>query len=108
MATRALSHSIEELARRGDELYEREIRPRVEKGNEGKIVAIDVDTGDFGIGEDELSASDPLVARHPDAQIWFVRVGSAAVHRFLRHGGPPSMASTLQKPSVVPARLTPP
>ena len=39
----------EELARRGDELYEQEIRPQVERANEGRILAIDVDTGDYGV-----------------------------------------------------------
>jgi len=53
----------------------------VERANEGSIVAIDVDTGEFGVGNDELAASDPLLARHPEAQIWFVRVGSRVVHR---------------------------
>ena len=81
MAIRQLSYPIEELARRGDEIYARAIRPMVERGNEGRIVAIDVDTGDFEMGEDELAASDPLLERHPDAQIWFVRVGFPTVHR---------------------------
>ncbi len=35
----------EEFARRGDEIYEKEIRPPVEAGNEGKFVVIDIKTG---------------------------------------------------------------
>jgi hypothetical protein len=27
-------------------------------------------------------ASDRLLARHPDAQIWFLRIGHRALHRF--------------------------
>jgi len=71
----------EEFARRGDEIYERQIRDKIEQGNRGKIVAIDLETGAYEMGEDELVASDRLLARHPDAQIWFVRVGYPAVHR---------------------------
>jgi hypothetical protein len=81
MAIRQLNEPIEELARRGDELYRRQVRSQVEAAHKGSIVAIDVDTGDFGIGEDELAASGPLLAQRPDAQIWFVRVGSPTVHR---------------------------
>jgi hypothetical protein len=34
-------YSKEEFARRGDEIYESQVRPQVEEGNYGKIVAID-------------------------------------------------------------------
>ena len=34
-----------EFMKRGKELYER-FRPRVEEGNRGKVVAIDLDTGE--------------------------------------------------------------
>jgi hypothetical protein len=54
----------------------------VEAGNQGKIVAIDVDTGAFEVAEDTLTAADRLLARRPDAQIWSVRIGHRAVHRF--------------------------
>ncbi len=82
MAVRGPKYSAEEHARMGTELYEQRIRPLVEAGNHGKIVAIDVDTGDYSLGSDLRSAGDPLIDRLPDAQIWFVRIGHRAVHRF--------------------------
>lgn len=75
----------EEYARRGNDIYERQVRPQVEAGNQGKIVAIDIETGAFEMAEDVLTASDRLLARYPDAQIWFVRIGHRAVHRFGPH-----------------------
>ena len=81
MTVRQPRYSKEEYARRGTELYERDIRPQVETGNRGKIVAIDIETGDYAIAEDTLGASDRLFERLPDAQIWFVRIGYPAVHR---------------------------
>jgi hypothetical protein len=63
-------------------VYEQRIRPQVEAGNRGKVVALDVDTGDFKVAEDSLAASQRLLVRHPDAQIWCVRIGYPAVHRF--------------------------
>lgn len=85
MSMRQPRYSIEEHARRGDDLYERHVRPHVEAGNQGKIVAIDVDTGAFEVAEDTLTASQRLLTRYPDAQIWCVRIGHRSVHRFGRY-----------------------
>jgi hypothetical protein len=82
MTTRQPRYSREEFARRGNELYERQVRPQVEDGNEGKVVAIDIETGMFEVAEDTLTASDRLLARCPDTQTWFVRIGHRALHRF--------------------------
>ena len=82
MATRQPRYSMEEHARRGTELYEQHIRPQVESGNHGKIVAIDIDSGDFELGENMLAPCERLFARRPDAQIWCVRIGYRGVHHF--------------------------
>jgi hypothetical protein len=82
MSMRQPRHSKEESARRGQEIYERQIRPQVEEGNRGKIVAIDIERGAFEVAGDSLAASDRLLARYPDAQIWFVRIGHRSLHRF--------------------------
>jgi hypothetical protein len=82
MTGRQPCYSKEEHARRGMDLYERQVRPQVEAGNRGKVVGIDVDTGDFELADDTLAAADRLLARRPDAQIWFVRIGQPGVHRF--------------------------
>ena len=82
MTLRQPRYSKEEAARRGDEIYERDIRSQVEPDHNGKIVAIDIETGDWEIDADEVAASKRLEARNPDAQIWVVRVGSRYVRRF--------------------------
>jgi hypothetical protein len=82
MAVRQPRYSKEEFAQRGDLFYQTQIRPQVEAGNQGKIVAIDIETGDFEIDAREIAACNRLETRHPDAQIWIVRVGSRHVRRF--------------------------
>ena len=72
----------DEIARLGDEIYERDIRAQVEADHHGKIVAIDVDSQDYAIGDGIIDASDRLRAVRPDANVRFVRVGHKAVHRF--------------------------
>lgn len=75
-------YSKEEFARRGDDIYERVIRPHLTVADEGKFVMIDIETGLYEIDDDEIAASDRLRARRPEAQMWMVRVGSRGVHRF--------------------------
>jgi hypothetical protein len=82
MTVRQPRYSKEEFARRGDELYETQVRPQVEADNHGKIVAIDLETGAFEVDASEIVACDRLEARQPDAQIWIVRIGSRHVRRF--------------------------
>lgn len=88
MVTRQPRYSKEENARKGIAIYEQRIRPQIETGNHGKIVAIDVDSGTFELAEDTLTATDKLLLRSPDAQIWVVRIGHQGVHRFGMGGMP--------------------
>jgi hypothetical protein len=72
---------MDEFARRGDEIYDDQIRPTLESANQGKYVAIDIDTGAFEIDSDDYTATERLLARLPDAQIWLTRVGDRYLHR---------------------------
>jgi hypothetical protein len=81
MTVNQLRYSKEEISRRGNEIDQSQVRPQVEEGNHGKIVAINIETGAFEVAKDSLTTSDQLLARLTDAQIWFVRIGHRAVHR---------------------------
>ena len=82
MRVRQPRYSEEEFARRGQAIYEQRVRPQVEEGNSGRIVATDIETGEFEVADDPLAASDQLFARCPDAQPWLIRIGHRALHRF--------------------------
>jgi hypothetical protein len=82
MKVRQPRYSKEEFARRGDEIYQSQVRSQVEADNYGKIVAIDIETGAFEVADDLLAASKQLSEKVPDAQTWFVRVGHLAVDHF--------------------------
>lgn len=85
LAARQPRYSKAEFARRGTELYDREIRPLVEAENKGKFVAIDIETGQWEMDASDFQATELLLARTPDAQIWLIRVGYRAAYRL---GGP--------------------
>lgn len=75
----------EEFARRGDAIYDQKIRPNLKPRDKGKYVAIDIETGEYEIGKNQMAVVDRLCERIPDAQIWFVRVGYPAVQIFGGH-----------------------
>jgi hypothetical protein len=84
-APRQPGYSDQEFARRGDEIYERDILPKIGPEDQGKVVVIEVEAGDYEIDRDEVAAGERLRARHPMAFFWFRRVGSRVLHRFGHH-----------------------
>ena len=74
-------YSSVEITRRGQELYEQSIRNLIEtQENLGKIISIDIETGDYEIGDDLISTGDRLFARHPGAALYGARIGYNAVY----------------------------
>ncbi len=68
-------YTKEEIVRRGKELYEQQIRAKVEEGNKGKILVIDIETGDYEIDEDHLAANQRARAKHLNAVLFGMRIG---------------------------------
>jgi hypothetical protein len=69
------------IARRGQDLYNRSIRRQVEtRENIGKIISIDIETGNYEIDDNFLEAIDRLQSQFPDAVIWTERIGFSAVY----------------------------
>jgi len=79
-------YSKEEFALRGETIYQR-IRSKL-KDSEGKFAAIDIESGNYEVDDDEQAASDRLLARVPTAQIWLRRVDSRYARRFGGRQGP--------------------
>ncbi len=74
-------YSKEDFARRGDAIYDSDVRPRLKPADKGKFAAVDIESGAYELDRDELKAGNKLRARIPEAQIWIVRVGYRSVHR---------------------------
>ena len=79
-----------EYAQRGQTLYDREVRSQVTEQDEGTFVAIDIETGAFEIDTDDFTATERLLTRHPDAQMWLCRVDQGVTYRI---GGYPQRAN---------------
>ncbi|MEZ2278300.1 MAG: hypothetical protein ACBR12_15450 [Microcoleus sp.] len=68
--------SREEVARRAKHLYESTIRKKIElEENIGKMVIIDIETGDYEVDETGLKAAHSLRAKHPYARLFGIRIG---------------------------------
>ncbi|MYD53521.1 MAG: hypothetical protein F4W96_04355 [Chloroflexi bacterium] len=72
----------EETGRLGDAIYSREIQEQVEPTHLGKIISIDVDSGEYALGDSVLAATNRLRERCPDADVWSLRIGSGALRQF--------------------------
>jgi hypothetical protein len=83
MATATAEFTKEEIVQRGKEIYDRDIKSKVEPHERGRIVAIDVRTGEYELADDEIASSALLRGRLPEAVIFFVRVGFPGLRRIL-------------------------
>ena len=69
------------ISRIGHEIYETQLRSKVEtEENIGKLISIDIRTGDYEIGDDLIPTVRRLRHRRPDAQVWTERIGYNAVY----------------------------
>lgn len=74
MQTFLLSH--EEVARRAKQLYESSIQKQVElEENIGKMVIIDIETGNYEVDKTGLKAARHLSEKNPNARLFGIRIG---------------------------------
>ena len=68
---------VEDIERVGRAMY-KELRSEMEANHWGRMVVIDVNTGDYEIADDDLTATMRLMEKNPDALTWGERVGYPA------------------------------
>jgi len=72
-----------ELIDRAKQTYTDELAAKLEPEHNGEFVAIELETGDYFVGEDEVEAADKARAAGHEGSLWFLRVGSPFAHRLL-------------------------
>ena len=77
MSIANLPLSPQEVGHRGKDLYENCLRQKVEEGNVGRVVAIDVITGRYAVGDDGIAAKANLRPA-TGSQIFLIRIGARA------------------------------
>jgi hypothetical protein len=84
-------YTAQEIARRGEEIYERDFKEKLEPAHTGKFLVIDIDTGDHEMDTDEVAAFQRAMARNPDGNRYLKRIGFPVAHHlggWLRVGQP--------------------
>ena len=76
-----------ELSRLGAEILKLKVQPALGPEDDGKFVAVDVETGDYEINENDYAAVSRLRNRRPEADIWLGRVGESAAYGIRGYNG---------------------
>ena len=79
IAMQARAH-IHRLQSKGERAYQR-LKARLEPRYKGRIVAIEVESGQYVMGNDELQVALKAVKRFPGKKFSFIRIGYPAVHK---------------------------
>jgi hypothetical protein len=74
----------EEVTRLGMELYERDIRPKLQPDDDHKFIAVHIETGDYEIDEDDFTAAMRLRKRHSSGDAWLGCIGEPATYKMRR------------------------
>jgi hypothetical protein len=75
------NYTAQEVTRRGREIYERRIRSEVDPEHEGRFLAVDVESGEYALADNELEAFDRALEKKPEGVLYLLRVGRPAAHR---------------------------
>ena len=76
--------SSDEIAERGQALFDREIRSTLSPSEQGKFLVLDIETGDYELDKDELAAIKRARVKHPQGAFYMLRVGHRTAFRLGR------------------------
>lgn len=74
-------YSAEEIGSRGRAIYEKAIRARVEPEHVGEFLVVDIETGDYEVGDDEREVCSRARARSAGGALYGLRIGARASGR---------------------------
>jgi len=80
-------YTSEEIAQRGQAIYDQQIRAHVEAAHRGKFLVLNIETGEYEIDRDELAALQRAKAKNPDGALYILRIGATAAYRLGRKQG---------------------
>ena len=66
--------------RKAEAIYQRRLKPKLERKYKGRIVAIYVDSGDYFLGRTVVEAMEKGRRKHHGKIFYAIRIGYRAVH----------------------------
>jgi hypothetical protein len=82
MGTTGRRYPKEEIVKRGDAIFEKDVKPHLKGRDSMDFVVIDIETGDYEVDADHFAAVERLRKRVHDAQVYGRRVGSRILYHF--------------------------
>ena len=73
-------YSSEDLGRIGEDIYRRDIRSLVMPQHKGEFLVLDIESGDYEVGEDDLQTEKRLRARQPSGVLYGLRIGYTSAY----------------------------
>jgi hypothetical protein len=83
--------SPEEIARRGQDYYDKFLRDQLEPEHKGEFLMLNIETGEYEMDKDERLAFERATNRWPSSVFYILRVG----YRYAHHLGFPVRRSPL-------------
>ncbi len=71
----------DQIAQKGQQLYEERLKPDLEPRQNGKFVVVEVETGEYFIGESILEALQKAKEKHPEKLFHTIRIGYPGVFK---------------------------
>ena len=82
----ARPQNMDALAAEAWELYDARLRTKLEPQENGKFLILNLDTGEYELDADDLTASQRAKARFGNARLIALRVGDFAAYDMGGHG----------------------
>ncbi len=77
-------YSSSEIVERGQALFEQKILQGLDDADRGKMLVLDIETGEYELDRDELAALMRARQKRPEAPFYVVRVGHPTAFRLGR------------------------
>ena len=70
----------ETIAARGEEIYQ-QYREELEAQHKGRFFVVDIETENYEIADEDLEATDRLLAKNADAVTYGLRIGFGPIYK---------------------------
>ena len=68
------------IVTRGEEIYQ-QYRAELESQYKGQFFVVDIETGNYEIADEDMIATERLLAKNPEAMTYGLRIGVGAAYR---------------------------
>ena len=74
-------NSPEQVAEKGQKIYDEKLKPELEKNHQGEFVVIDVDSGEYVVANSLIEALQTAKEKYPGKVFHSVRIGFPGIFR---------------------------